>query len=238
MARRKISEINAGSMADIAFLLLIFFLVTTTMEVDSGIGKNLPFKLDIPPQPSLPVNERDVLEINANLNDGLMVENEEIQLDELYDIVYSFYTVNRNKDDIDSDMPNYNLITSNDCNLKIESFEDQLEETPSSMYLASEITKWKTKRELCLASPKLSYKEISNMAVIRFEIQSKTSYGLYIEVHNVIKTVVNELRKETCEEMKWGDYYALRDDNPDDQVTIKKLRILVPERILEPKMDL
>lgn len=40
---RPIQEINAGSTADIAFLLLIFFLVTTTMDIDAGLNRRLPY---------------------------------------------------------------------------------------------------------------------------------------------------------------------------------------------------
>ena len=48
MAKREIPEINAGSMADIAFLLLIFFLVTTTMEKDTAYVRKIPKKLELP----------------------------------------------------------------------------------------------------------------------------------------------------------------------------------------------
>ncbi len=74
MARRKLQEINAGSMADIAFLLLIFFLVTTTMESMYGIARKLPPPPD-PHQEIPPVKERNLLEILINRNDQLMIED-------------------------------------------------------------------------------------------------------------------------------------------------------------------
>ena len=47
MSKRDIPEINAGSMADIAFLLLLFFLVTTTMDKDQAYLRDIP-KIDVP----------------------------------------------------------------------------------------------------------------------------------------------------------------------------------------------
>ncbi|MBL4709468.1 MAG: biopolymer transporter ExbD [Flavobacteriales bacterium] len=76
MARRESPEINAGSMADIAFLLLIFFLVTTTMDVDTGLTRKLPppieEELENPPE----VKERNVFQVLVNANDDLLVEGE------------------------------------------------------------------------------------------------------------------------------------------------------------------
>ena len=59
-SRRDAGEINAGSMADIAFLLLIFFLVTTTMDVDSGLLRKLPPPIDPEAPKPPPVKERNV----------------------------------------------------------------------------------------------------------------------------------------------------------------------------------
>ncbi len=72
---RETPEINAGSMADIAFLLLIFFLVTTTMDVDSGIVRKLPPPID-PNAPIPDVNKRNVYTVLINSSDMLLVNGE------------------------------------------------------------------------------------------------------------------------------------------------------------------
>jgi biopolymer transport protein ExbD len=74
---RMSNDINAGSMADIAFLLLIFFLVTTTIASDKGILNILPPKQDpnVPP-PDIKVNERNIFAILINANNDLLVEGE------------------------------------------------------------------------------------------------------------------------------------------------------------------
>mgnify|MGYP004702107201 CR=1 FL=1 len=69
-------EINAGSMADIAFLLLIFFLVTTTMDVDTGIMRMLPPPIDpAAPEPP-PIKERNVFVVLIDFQDRLLVEGQ------------------------------------------------------------------------------------------------------------------------------------------------------------------
>ncbi|EAR13886.1 hypothetical protein PI23P_05292 [Polaribacter irgensii 23-P] len=82
MARRENPEINAGSMADIAFLLLIFFLVTTTMNVDSGVSKKLSEK---PPEDYVPpiIKEKNIFEVNINRNNDLLVEGERMDIKDL-----------------------------------------------------------------------------------------------------------------------------------------------------------
>ena len=74
-------QINARSMADIAFLLLIFFLVTTQMNADSGLLRKLPpLNTDAEP-PKFP--ERNVFVVLVNANDQLMVENQHMDVSEL-----------------------------------------------------------------------------------------------------------------------------------------------------------
>jgi biopolymer transport protein ExbD len=72
---RDMGEIPTASMADIAFLLLIFFLVTTTIDVDTGIGMTLPPKLEEDQEPP-PVKERNMLKILVNANAQVLLEDQ------------------------------------------------------------------------------------------------------------------------------------------------------------------
>ncbi|MDA8994287.1 biopolymer transporter ExbD [Schleiferiaceae bacterium] len=92
MARNKraIPEINAGSMADIAFLLLIFYLVTTTMDTDKGINRKLPpwdEELVVDPPP---IKERNIFTVLVNSNDQLLVEDEYLEISQLREKAMEF----------------------------------------------------------------------------------------------------------------------------------------------------
>lgn len=80
---RKVPELNASSMADIAFLLLIFFLVTTTMDVDSGIYRKLPQMPEENVKSEVKVKERNVLVVLVNRNDLLSVGGDLLDVNEL-----------------------------------------------------------------------------------------------------------------------------------------------------------
>jgi len=77
-SKRKAGEINSSSMADIAFLLLIFFLVTTTMDVDSGMKRTLPPIADNEQQQDdVELKQRNVLMVNVSKEGRIMVGTEE-----------------------------------------------------------------------------------------------------------------------------------------------------------------
>lgn len=82
--KRKVPGINASSTADISFMLLIFFLITTSMDTDRGLARRLP-----PPpentenQEDVIVKERNVLQVRINKDDQLMVGGEWFDIKQL-----------------------------------------------------------------------------------------------------------------------------------------------------------
>jgi biopolymer transport protein ExbD len=89
MARRAgAPEVSAGSMADIAFLLLIFFLVTTTIETDAGLDRMLP-PIE-PPDTDVVIKQKNIFQVNINKNGQLLADDELIELKDLREKAMAF----------------------------------------------------------------------------------------------------------------------------------------------------
>jgi len=100
MARDKLNnEINAGSMADIAFLLLIFFLVTTTIDVDKGVLVKLPPWSEEDPE-TLTLKKRNVFSVLVNADNALLVRGEPADVDELRERAKDFIRNPTNRPDL------------------------------------------------------------------------------------------------------------------------------------------
>lgn len=98
--KREVEEINAGSMADIAFLLLVFFLVTTTMDTSWGLARKLPPPIQENQPPPPPIKDRNVFVVLANANDQLLVEGELMDIRNLRAAAKDFIANPRNADDL------------------------------------------------------------------------------------------------------------------------------------------
>ena len=108
-SRRGLPEINAGSMADIAFLLLIFFLVTTTMDVDSGIARKLPpmeNQQETPPE----IHAKNIYTVLINTNNQLFVEGEYMDISQLKEGAKAFID-NNGRDPSSSENPEKAIIS-------------------------------------------------------------------------------------------------------------------------------
>ena len=106
---RGTAEINAGSMADIAFLLLIFFLVTTTIQEDKGLLVKLPPWSDEPP-PDMKLNARNVLSVLVNANNELLVRGEPIDIETLREKTKEFIS-NPRKESDKADSPTQAIVS-------------------------------------------------------------------------------------------------------------------------------
>jgi len=90
MARRSSPEVNAGSMADIAFLLLIFFLVTTTFEQDNGVTRKLPRWEDNPEKTDVIIKKKNIFTVVVNKNDQMLVEDQLMDIKDLREAAIKF----------------------------------------------------------------------------------------------------------------------------------------------------
>ena len=230
MGRRKSSgpgEINAGSMADIAFLLLIFFLVTTTMDTDAGILRQLP--PPIPPNAPDPpkVKDRDVYVVLVNRNDQLLVEGDLMQIEELREGTKLFLT---NPNGLEN-LPQKTKITRAEVVSKIADYKSYVAGEPDNAAYKKSLKNWEEK--LTTINLLGEYSELPGSAVISLRNDTETSYDMYIQVQNELTRAINELRNELSEEKFGIKYDELDKQIPDHKEMIMAVRKVYPQRISE-----
>lgn len=163
---RPAAEVNSGSMADIAFLLLIFFLVTTTIANDKGIAMLLPPKPDPnEPETDVKMHDRNIFKILANSNDQLLVEDEPMRdVTKLRPMVKEF-VLNFGKPSADGRLL-YNQL-------------------PATL-----------RREVNNSGRRVDSSDEPGKAVVSFKADRGTSYELYIRVLDEVNAAYNEIYGE------------------------------------------
>ena len=223
MAKRELEEINAGSMADIAFLLLIFFLVTTTMDQEQGIVRNLPQKApesqDKPPV----VKERNVFKVLVNFRNQLLVEDELSEMSKLKDQTLEFLTNPSNEDDL----PQMTMLTELKCK------EILLQLKSAAKPIKSEIDKWEKR----LKAQQLygDFRLLPDVAIISLQNDFGTSYETYVQVQNEMQAAFDDLRNDLSNRVLSKNYTDLDLNNPIEKEQLKLLKVVFPTRISETK---
>ncbi|MDO9510286.1 MAG: biopolymer transporter ExbD [Bacteroidales bacterium] len=96
---RKAVEVNTGAMADISFLLLTFFLLTSSIDTDMGIIRKLPPPPD-PTQEIQDVKKRNIFNVLINKYDGLLVQGRPMDISQLRDAAKEFLANPYNREDL------------------------------------------------------------------------------------------------------------------------------------------
>lgn len=251
MAKREIPEINAGSMADIAFLLLIFFLVTTTMDKDQAYIRSIPKKIEVT-QPPTKVEERNILAIKANNQNQLMVRGEVFNdPDKISDFILKFYRTNEKSPGqyIENNFPLYSVLTMSQVEQNIETVISEAEAmeaagTQQDMidFKYNQLAEWEKKQRALKLYGGDILPEIHVQANIRIEVMQATAYSLFAKIQTEIEEAVFELRDDEAKRL-WGVSYGTlkrKEANENDKTKVKEekarlelLEILYPARIIE-----
>lgn len=247
MAKREVPEINAGSMADIAFLLLIFFLVTTTMDKDQAFLRSIPKKVINPPVPP-PVFERNICAIMANSNNQLLFRGKMMSNpDDISDGIIEFYRFNQKGNDLASNFPMYTWATEDQISGELDKVNATIEQMEASANQSQEILDyqyqalddWQKKYDAFKLYGKAKLPEVDLAAHVRIEVQKNTSYELFTKIHTEVQEAIRTLRDEEAKKL-WNTSYDIIskkvDSDPKDNVSknqLELLKVLYNVRIIE-----
>jgi len=262
MAKREIPEINAGSMADIAFLLLIFFLVTTTMEKDTAYVRKIPKKLEVPIDPQ-PVEERNICAIAANNENQLLFRGVPMEDPDLIsDKVLEFYQMNQNLNKAQTaaaltnlgykgiNFPFYSFTSKAEIEENILLSEAQLDEVSNTPgveddmieFKEKQLDEWLEKQKAAELYGRNILPEIHFQAHIRVEVMAETQYELFAKIHSEVEEAIFELRDIAAKDI-FGESYGIikkreamdKSDKANDRRKLELLKVLYPDRIIEVK---
>lgn len=223
--RRGPGEINAGSMADIAFLLLVFFLVTTTMDTDGGILRNLSPWIDDAQPPE--IHERNVLVVKINMHGDMLVEGQESDLQQLFEATQSFMT----NAEGNANHPYHRQINRTLCEERIARYQQALTNDPSDRHSKRLLNQWKYRLQTVDLIG--AYSTVNDTAVISIQNDRGTRYSYFIGVQNAISASITELRDELCQKHFGISYHALDPRDPEEALMLNAAKQVYPLRISE-----
>lgn len=171
------NEINAGSMADIAFLLLIFFLVTTTIVEDTGILVKLPPWSEEEPE-MVKLNKRNVFKVLVNTNNDLLVRDEQTKIDDLRQRVKDFITNPDNREDLAETPQDAIVSLQNDRGTNFETYLEVYNEIQAAYNeLRNERSLAKFKKEFGPKLTKAQRREIRDEIPLIISEAEPTGFG-------------------------------------------------------------
>jgi len=209
--RRRPLAINAGSMADIAFLLLIFFLVTTTMDSEYGIPRLLSPMTVAPPAP---VAKQNLFLVQLNDAGELLVQDERLTVEALPAKAIEFLTNPEGREDL----PRMTPITEATCQARIALLGD-----------GPERATWQQRLEaVSLIGP---YREPPPQAQMLVQTGSGVAYADYITLQDVLEGAVADLRDALAERAFGRSFDALDEHDAMDRKRIQAIKRAIPMRV-------
>ena len=196
MKSRKTS-VDASSIADIAFILLAFIMIATTLKREEGLPAKLP---EIDQGYPIPVVKERILEIYINKNEEIRIEDEYNQSLEDVKHITKLFMTSQNSDAL------YNRfvkVTKEKCVAEINELTNLQKQ--GAFYSSDQIDTWKKKLETVELVG--DYKTLAKDAYITISYDKSTSYGAYLEIRDHIMQGINELRNELAIK-KFGISYS------------------------------
>ncbi len=223
---REVEEINASSMADIAFLLLIFFLVTTTLHKEKVIEERLPQRVpegQIPPK----VLPKNVLEIIANRKDQILLEKEPAEIEDIKEKVREFYVHPLTA----TNWPKLTPVRKADVEAKLKLYKGYVAQGEQAYEDSVNIYENKLNTINLVGE----YNELAKEGMVTIQLDNSTKFETYLKVLDQIMLGLNELRDELSREKFNIPYNKLNEKNEEDRAKIKALRAVYPKRIMKAK---